>query len=186
MRVRDGNATPTRGDYQGASRRDRESKAHGLRGETVAAADAECLATGLDLEGGEAIAMAIYALIDPRTSKVRYVGQCARPNQRLEEHVRRPGSRKLKSWIAELNRRGVVPVMKILKRYKTEAAAIRWQRPDLNTVAGRTVPHQIREVSRVVLLVARADMELVAEAMQLDHETVMGQWFRRAGVVAAR
>jgi hypothetical protein len=50
----------------------------------------------------------IYALIDPRTDKVRYVGRTIRSKHRPKEHLRRGGPLK-RAWVEELKAVGLEP-----------------------------------------------------------------------------
>ncbi len=60
---------------------------------------------------------AIYALVDPETKRVRYVGRSARPERRFAAHLsevktyRRPKDR----WIRDLLDRGLKPALVILE-----------------------------------------------------------------------
>ena len=58
---------------------------------------------------------AIYALIDPNSFRVHYVGQSINPLTRLEQHVADIGPSKRAQWIRELTTTGQLPMMKILE-----------------------------------------------------------------------
>lgn len=58
----------------------------------------------------------IYALLDPESLQVRYVGKSVRPNERLSNHMNEPPSSCHRShWIQALKRRGLRPVLVILE-----------------------------------------------------------------------
>src|SRR6266699_312185 len=57
----------------------------------------------------------IYALVDPRTDVVAYVGITNNPNQRLQEHVEmKADNEKKNAWVQQLPTEQVVPKMKSL------------------------------------------------------------------------
>lgn len=59
----------------------------------------------------------IYALSDPRTSRVRYVGATARAlSIRLAGHLRKPSNKGLRRWFDELRAAGLRPVISELPR----------------------------------------------------------------------
>lgn len=59
----------------------------------------------------------IYALVDPRTSDIRYIGKSIRPEQRLENHInenpKRPCHRT--NWLRELKSAGLRPILCIIE-----------------------------------------------------------------------
>lgn len=61
---------------------------------------------------------AIYALIDPRTRTVRYVGKSDNPEYRLSQHCRAEQytNPKLRAWVLDLRGRGLVPAMEVMER----------------------------------------------------------------------
>ncbi len=66
----------------------------------------------------------IYALIDPRDSEIRYVGQTRQaPARRLAEHCVCSGhsqaNRKVHAWIAELKLAGQRPVIVVMQQVPT-------------------------------------------------------------------
>lgn len=56
----------------------------------------------------------IYALIDPRTEQVRYVGQTKDPEQRYSGHLTNPTNDKMAQWVEELNLKGLQPDMHLI------------------------------------------------------------------------
>jgi len=57
----------------------------------------------------------IYALLDPRTMAVRYIGKSDDPNRRLYDHIThtRESNRKA-NWIKSLAKNGIQPVVEII------------------------------------------------------------------------
>lgn len=61
----------------------------------------------------------IYALVDPRDHRIRYIGKTDNPKRRLRSHMRdaREGKTDHKSrWIASLIREDLSPIIKIMER----------------------------------------------------------------------
>lgn len=56
----------------------------------------------------------IYALCDPDTNKVRYIGQSKNPGVRYSQHCRESGDTPKGEWIANLRSNGRLPTMRIL------------------------------------------------------------------------
>lgn len=68
----------------------------------------------------------IYALIDPRNSETRWVGQTNNPARRLGLHLATPDKNQAKwSWITELKGQGQKPTMQILEEVEDNAANTR-------------------------------------------------------------
>lgn len=67
--------------------------------------------------------IAVYRLLDPTTSDVRYVGRTTDPVKRLREHLRRRGRSHRAKWIASLVRTGLAPVMQVIEWVDTNADA---------------------------------------------------------------
>lgn len=63
----------------------------------------------------------IYAMVDPRTHAVMYVGQSIDPKSRLHSYKQRKGT-KVKEWIDALRTEGLKPEMRILAEVGTEDA----------------------------------------------------------------
>ena len=60
----------------------------------------------------------IYALLDPHTNEIRYIGKTAYPDKRLRNHLHRSEIKKpshRSNWIRSLVENGYVPVMRILE-----------------------------------------------------------------------
>lgn len=67
--------------------------------------------------------VSIYALKDPRTDAIRYVGQARYPDIRYRDHCTGPGpSRDFSQWKLDLRALGLVPIMVILEVTTTEHA----------------------------------------------------------------
>jgi len=62
----------------------------------------------------------IYLLIDPINKIVRYVGATSNPKSRLNQHVKdaskpkKKGRTKKQEWILSLQKKGMIPEMKII------------------------------------------------------------------------
>ncbi|GAB4477533.1 MAG: hypothetical protein Kow00124_20840 [Anaerolineae bacterium] len=57
----------------------------------------------------------IYALSDPDTGEVRYVGKTEDPRKRLGEHLSSPTNDDMRAWLDTLKARGQQPAMEILE-----------------------------------------------------------------------
>ncbi len=57
----------------------------------------------------------IYALKDPATDEVRYVGRTLEPSVRSNAHINRTGDTAKHRWVAELKRKGLEPRFVILE-----------------------------------------------------------------------
>lgn len=57
----------------------------------------------------------IYALVDPRTQQIRYVGKANDPQHRLRDHLREKRKSYKNSWIKELRDNGLVPELQIVE-----------------------------------------------------------------------
>jgi len=76
----------------------------------------------------------VYALRDPQTDAVRYIGQCRLPMARLEHHISQaldpalagtPSTQARREWIRGLARVGAYPYLLILAVASSAAEAIR-------------------------------------------------------------
>jgi hypothetical protein len=57
----------------------------------------------------------IYALVDPRDERVRYVGVTIRPLfDRLADHIEKPTNREMRRWFADLDAQGSAPSVRLL------------------------------------------------------------------------
>lgn len=70
----------------------------------------------LHLPDVRAVPVFVYALVDPRTSVVRYVGRSANPRNRLNSHCHRTAARKVYAWAEELRALGLRPQLVVLER----------------------------------------------------------------------
>jgi hypothetical protein len=105
----------------------------------------------------------IYGLFDPRTNVCRYVGQTVQPlSHRLCQHLRTSGNSSREKWIAELDKHGYEPTIRLLQEVEyqeltqaegwwinhlrsfgvplTNDASVRWQRDELPMVMGFSAP----------------------------------------------
>jgi GIY-YIG catalytic domain len=57
----------------------------------------------------------IYALLDPRTKQVRYVGETANKSRRWYEHLRYPAGTAKRKWVLDLRSQGLEPLFEILE-----------------------------------------------------------------------
>jgi predicted GIY-YIG superfamily endonuclease len=66
----------------------------------------------------------VYALVDPRTSIVAYVGITNNPNARLKDHISGDGPNdEKKAWIQKLQEEGYEPCMEVLEIVDTKKKA---------------------------------------------------------------
>jgi len=76
----------------------------------------------------------VYALVDPRTAEVRYVGKTIRGVERIREHTQSSSLDREETykarWIRSLRRDGLAPVIRILEaqptRKQLNEAEVRW------------------------------------------------------------
>lgn len=62
------------------------------------------------------IEVSIYALKDPRTDQIRYVGRARNVERRHREHCYYGSpNRKMRQWIVELSNQGLLPVVQVLE-----------------------------------------------------------------------
>lgn len=78
------------------------------------------------------ITSCVYTLIDPRTNKIRYIGQSINPEQRYKQHLSCDDGSPRVHWIQELRAQGVHPKMVILESglsvHDAPEAEMRWIR----------------------------------------------------------
>lgn len=114
----------------------------------------------------------IYALLDPRTQEVRYIGRTGNLKQRYQDHlkgriappgtdVRGAESSSKRNWIYDLLSLGLKPIPAILQVVETGPLVVEWE--------GRYVAHGIQQ-GWPLLNVEVADEKFVAqiEAHHLD------------------
>ncbi len=58
---------------------------------------------------------AIYALIDPRTNSVRYIGKTFRPRVRLSGHINSPCNVGMRRWLNDMKQCGIIPSIFIIE-----------------------------------------------------------------------
>ena len=122
-------------------------------------APAKPASKGEPKEAGKALPkkVEIYALSDPRTGEIRYIGKANDSAARLKDHLREKRLRTpLYAWIAKLRREGVTPAMDVQCICDTEVwqeherAVIAQGRADglrlLNVADGGDEPHCPTEV----------------------------------------
>lgn len=82
----------------------------------------------------------IYALIDPRTEVVKYVGRTDNLARRTKAHKVRPTNREMALWLQELAVAALEPSVKVLERVDAtncDAAEVRWIEAHRDTVLNR-------------------------------------------------
>jgi predicted GIY-YIG superfamily endonuclease len=57
----------------------------------------------------------IYALIDPRTDEIRYIGKTVNPVSRFQAHKNRRINTHCSAWVASLASYGCAPVLRTLE-----------------------------------------------------------------------
>lgn len=66
----------------------------------------------------------IYALLDPSSLRVRYIGQTNNPIDRLLSHCKGIDSKRVNIWIKGLCAKGESPVMVILQKTTSRESAV--------------------------------------------------------------
>lgn len=69
----------------------------------------------------------IYALIDPETDEIRYIGKTIRPQERFRAHLRDTGNSHKANWIKQLRERQLKPIMYVLEETTIEVWEAREQ-----------------------------------------------------------
>jgi predicted GIY-YIG superfamily endonuclease len=75
------------------------------------------------------MACCVYALCDPSTGEIRYIGIAQSTRYRLQTHISRAkkGKTHKDRWVAKLLRNGTKPAQETLRRCATEAEALAWE-----------------------------------------------------------
>ena len=149
---------------------------------------------------GPDLPVTVYALVDPRDSTVRYIGQTMAPVARLSCHLSNVSStaEERRDWMAELLASGSRPVMVTLERCSVEESASResyWisfyrSRGRLYNAehAATRVNNRFKPRPRNIAVTVRftvdemADIKAAADGCSLDVAT----WLRMVSVEAAR
>ena len=67
----------------------------------------------------------VYALVDPRTDVVFYIGITNSINERLKQHINyKDSNTEKRAWIQRLKEKNLVPSMKVLDMVKNRMAAV--------------------------------------------------------------
>lgn len=74
----------------------------------------------------------IYALVDPETGEIRYIGKSIRPAERLQNHMNERSSCHRSHWLQSLKARGLVADLIILERID---GAWPWQHSERRWIA---------------------------------------------------
>lgn len=69
----------------------------------------------------------IYALAEPTTGEVRYVGKSQNPRYRISSHASRSGAPLVREWIASLRADGAEPALVILYEVSAGHDADPWE-----------------------------------------------------------
>lgn len=70
------------------------------------------------------MSFSVYALLDPDTEEIRYIGQtCQALAKRLFWHVQKPSNYLLDDWMTELRKKGKSPIIRLLDSATTRQAA---------------------------------------------------------------
>jgi hypothetical protein len=95
----------------------------------------ELPSSGRTLQRDTANPVAIYALIDPRTDEIRYVGKTTqRSDVRLRQHFENPTNRNMRQWFKSLGFDGLAPKIRLITCCplavweREESRWIRWAR----------------------------------------------------------
>lgn len=66
----------------------------------------------------------IYALCEPTTGEIRYVGQSTDPRKRVHSHCHRTGATRVFRWTRRLAAHGQLPMLVILAECQTRDEAV--------------------------------------------------------------
>jgi DNA-binding Xre family transcriptional regulator len=64
---------------------------------------------------GDFIMPSVYALGDPRTSEIRYIGIAEDAYQRYASHLNNPRTNSMNLWIKELKNAGLAPILTVIE-----------------------------------------------------------------------
>lgn len=133
--------------------------------------------------------MSVYALRDPRTGAVRYVGRSHSPEHRLRQHMQ--GRSPARPWCDELRALGLTPDMQILGP-GTEADWIERLGPDLNKGPGskRVRADEVtgwqNATEPIKVNLTESEWALIQEAAAAAGERIAGRWIRDVSLEVAR
>lgn len=133
--------------------------------------------------------MSVYALVDPRDDRPRYVGRSANPDSRFRAHLSpSTAQRKVALWVAELRRLGLKPRLAVFAMgVGTEAEMIQRLQPDLNIYPGETEDEDSDAVLRDCQIQIRVSHEekVLMEAAARRDRLPLATWIRRIAMEAA-
>lgn len=76
---------------------------------------AEIPSSGRIMERSQVNRAAIYALVDPATTEIRYIGKTVqRSDIRLQQHLENPTNANMRKWLANLREAGVAPKIRLI------------------------------------------------------------------------
>jgi hypothetical protein len=131
--------------------------------------------------------MSVYALIDPRTKRTRYVGRSGKPQSRLRQHLRWAHTPILRNWIAELRTEGMMPEFRLLDG-GTEREWILRLSPDLNVNPGLDGEGLAALRTHLKIRVQPRELKMFQAAAATEGDS-LSNWIRRilnAAAVAAK
>lgn len=131
--------------------------------------------------------MNVYALKDPRTKRIRYVGHTAFTIQRrYRQHLAARSRTPVSQWIAELAKLRLAPILTTLGAFRNEAQWIETLQPDLNVRAGRIGPPASGvTVKNYNVNASKSESDAIEQAAAIEGERFPGRWVLRAAVARA-